>query len=179
MYRIFNAKVYFDEEVLSLFPGLSVLTDQQKEMIVLAEGYSSPYYRFPTNERWQKAKRKVYGKDDVSTEGLENAIEIIKSGNFDSKRETVRVFVDKIQQLQNKIISEENPKEISLIDVAIERLQKRIDKLQSEITASEQVQVSLKADGKLSFLENWQNNMKKKKQDDRDKGERTGIAVID
>lgn len=163
MIKVIKDRVYFEEEILKLFPVLAKAENRKLvTCIALAVYYGGPWDRFPENERWANAKKQVYGKSDFDLQkdkSFDECKALILSFQFDQNRETIRNYWQKIHSLNEQLLSENNPKKIFEIDGAIEKLTNRAIKAQQEQDMQDEA-VALKGGGKLSFLERWQDNMR-------------------
>ncbi len=171
MFVLVKGKFYFDEEILKAFPVLAKKENRLTvEFVFFALYYGSPFARFPENERWQLARKKIFGKKDVVKEELPDFTEIretISGLQYDEKRETLRSYTQKIANLNQRLIDESDPKKIAELDVAIERLSKRVRDMNEQI-AKEDESLVIRGGGSLTYLEKWQDSMvefEKKKQE--------------
>lgn len=171
-----NKKVIINPEAVRLAPKLRDLTEQEILFIILAFDYHSPSHQFPEQERIRRANRYIFGKDDYDYKHLEAAIKQYNSLQYDSKRETIKAYQTRIKSLQQEVLNCD-VKKINDFDVAIERLEKRCSDLQKEVDADEEI-AQLKGGGQKTFIERWQENQKKFKQDEEYRKERTGIAEL-
>lgn len=163
MIKVIKGRVYFEEEILKLFPILAKAENRKLvTCIALAVYYGGPWDRFPENERWANAKKQVYGKSDFDLQkdkSFDECKALILSFQFDQNRETIRNYWQKIHSLNEQLLNESNPKKIFDIDGAIEKLTNRAIKAQQEQDMQDEA-MALKGGGKLSFLERWQDNMR-------------------
>jgi len=181
MFKLIKDTIYFEEEILKTFP---VLADKKNRntllYVIFAVYYGSPFAGLPEKERWQMSKRKVFGKKEVETENLPGLKEIryaIESIQFDIDRETLRIYIEKIGELNLKLQKESDEKNIANIDNAIERLSKRSKQMTENLRRKDEA-VIIKGGGVLTYLENWQNNMVKKKEAEKRQQETTGIVML-
>lgn len=163
MFKVIKEKVYFEDNVLRLYPVLGKAENRKLvTCIILAVYYGSPFAKFPENERWASAKKKVYGKSDFEIKNekdFDACHELILSFQYDERRETIRNYSQKIHDLNTRLLSENNEKKIFDIDNAIEKLSARVVKMQSELDMEDEA-VAIRGGGKLSFLEKWQERMR-------------------
>lgn len=163
MFKVLKEKVYFEDNVLRLYPVLGKAENRKLvTCILLAVYYGGPWAKFPENERWANAKKRVYKKSDFELQkekDYEECLLLIESFQYDEKRQTIRNYLQKIHNLNDELIRENNPKKIGEIDTAIERLSKRVETMEREQDMIDEA-VAIKGGGKLSFLEKWQERMR-------------------
>lgn len=111
------------------------------------------------------ARKKVFGQKEIVKEELPDFDAIkhcIEGFQYDERRNTLRNYEEKIRMLNDRLYAETNQRELSAIDVSIERLEKRVKAMQLEITREEEA-VMIKGGGVLSESQEWQEKMRKKK----------------
>lgn len=171
-----NGKAVLHEDVIQLCPKLKKINQKELLFLIYAYDYKSPYHQYPELDRVKKAKLIVWGSSDVEhneTDKMREAKEEYISLQYDSRRELMAIYQQKIVKLSQDLINEDTPIKISKIDEAITLLQDRLEKLQTDIDKSEDV-LLLKGDGKLSMIEIWQKNQREYK---RNKA-KTGIEYL-
>ena len=146
-------------ECYQLSPMLKMLDASQILYIILAHDYHSPYRQLPREEAKRSARVQVYGnlegQDPEKGDIMYSAIRAYMSLQYDSKRETIQVYVEKTKRLQNDLIRTESSTEINKILKSIALLEKASEEIQGEIDKDEDM-LQLEGDGKLSFLEKMQ-----------------------
>lgn len=181
MYAVIKERVVFEPEILKLFPVLAKASNKKTvEFVILALYYGSPFARYPENERWILARKKVFGQKEIVKEELPDFDAIkhcIEGFQYDERRNTLRNYEEKIRMLNDRLYAETNQRELSAIDVSIERLEKRVKAMQLEITREEEA-VMIKGGGVLSYLEEWQEKMRKKKERDQYIREHSGVEEL-
>ena len=182
LFRIDKAeKIILDKDVVKLCPNLKKLDDLKLLYIILAYDYYSPFHRFPEEERIRKAKLYVWNDSnlDISKDKLfTKCIEDYKGLQYDVKRETMMLYEEKIVQMNNELMVEMIPRKIKELDDAIERLAMRRQKMQEEIDMDEEASRIIQGVGKLSMIEKYQENMRKKKQSQYNRSQSNGVEFI-
>lgn len=169
-------------DAYKICPELKNLSEKELLYVCLCIDYDAPSHQFPEEERMRRAKRQVYGEIEESPEKtpkIKRAIEFYRSLQYDSRRETIIKYQSKIEQLGQQILNATTAKEISDIDVAIDKLMERCKKIQNEIDSDEATSnVQIKGGGKLSFIEKWQKNRSAYLEAEKQRLERTGVEFI-
>lgn len=150
-------------EAAKLCPELAKMDSKELLFIVLYVDYNSPYSQMSDIERIRRAKRQVWGTSDVVPEQnkkMIDAIEMYKSLQYDPKRETLRIYNEKIFKLSNDILHESDPRQIGKLDEAINTLQKRASAIEKELNEIMSNDAELKGGQRMSFIEKWQENMR-------------------
>jgi hypothetical protein len=117
------------------------------------------------------AMKNVFGKmgeeekKKVETKAVVQAIDEYNSLIFDVRRETIDSYKKKIVKLQRESLQEDvSFGKLKEIDAAIKFLQGRIEEIQQELSIEEKVEYSVRGDKRLSFVEKWQLNQKRKRE---------------
>lgn len=156
----FRKRVILNRECTSLCPELRKITEKDLVAIILAYDYHSPFHQFPLEERLRKAKRHVYGDDNINFEEkkiISKAIELYKSLQYDYKRELIETYRSKIFTLQGDLEDTIDNKELGLILDSITKLSVSIERMQKEIEKEDDY-LEIKGGTKLSLLEKLQQN---------------------
>lgn len=181
--------VFIHPEAVRLTDHIKKLDKLQAAYIILAYSYRSKYHMFPLEDRKRRAKRDIYpGMGDTDVEDgnplLKNAISEYNDLQYDSARETVRTYIDKIDQLQKRLTLEPDESKIIKIDKTITILQKSLEAANDKLFKSEQEEIKLKGNKKKSFIEDWQSRMvahrKAQRQHEQDEmdAEQAGIELV-
>jgi hypothetical protein len=163
LFRVNKGKTaVLDEEAVKLCPDLQNLNSKETMLLILYVDYFSPYAQLPDAERLRRAKRHVYGKDDVHTETLKkfkDAVEAYKGMQYDSRRETFRVYKEKIAKIAQDLLDEENNRKIPEHIAASKELENQCKELQAEIDRmnldDEQM---IEGGDTITYIERWQDN---------------------
>lgn len=156
----FRKRAILNKECTGLCPELRKITEKDLLAIILTYDYYSPYHQFPLEERLRKAKRHVYGDDNVNFEKkkiISKAIELYKSLQYDYKRELIETYRSKIFVLQKSLEDTTDNKELGLMLDSISKLGTSIEKMQKEIEKEDDY-LEIKGGTKLSLLEKLQQN---------------------
>lgn len=151
----------FHPDAMSLCPELSVLTDDEKLCVVLVVDYASPYNQLPEQDRRHKASNQVFGKADnkfFDRQIIKNAIEAYKSLQYDPKRELLKVYQDKIEQLSRDLVGTTSSKAISDILNSQAKMRVAIEEISNDIINIREAKVDVRGGGKLSFLDELMQN---------------------
>ena len=143
--------------------------DELLYIILAYDNTDGPFRMKPPDERINLAKKKVFGTLDVSPETIKvrKAIEEYQELIFDVRRQTVDNYKKRIIKLQRESLFEDvTHGKLKDIDAAIRFLQGRIEELESELSYEEKTELKVKGDKKLSFIEKWQLNKKRKREQD-------------
>lgn len=144
-----------DRGAVKLCPEFKNLSQDELMYIIYAYDYHSKFHQFPERERKKKAAYEVFKDSDSKVEDkkvVQLAIQNYMGLQYDSRRETIRAYQNKIDQLNNLIMSEDNPTRIGDHMKAIDNLNKGISALQEEIDRDED-QMIMQGDGGLSKIE--------------------------
>ncbi len=150
-------------ECYQLAPMLKSLDAKQMLYIILAYDYHGPYHQLPREEARRSARVQVYGsldgEDPEKSDLMYNAIRSYMSLQYDSKRSTIQVYIEKTKRLQHSLLGTESSTEINKILKSITLLEKASEELQKEVDKDEDM-LQLEGDGKLSLLEKMQQSKK-------------------
>jgi len=148
-----------NEKILNAIPKLSALDDKSFKYYVLAYDHvRSPYKFRPESDAKLMAARLSFGIDKIPDED-QDVIRELRSVIYDEKHETVINIRKKIKLLNEKIISEEDFKELKAIMTTIDKLQEMQDSLMEEIKEKSE-SVKLGKGKTLSLLEQMRHNKK-------------------
>lgn len=160
--------VVLNPDAVKLCDALRKVSKKELLYIILAyDNTDGPFRLQPIDERKSLAKKKVFGGMvlDPETAGVKAAIEEYKALIFDVRRETIDSYKKKIVKLQKESLNDDiSYSKLKEIDAAIKFLQGRIEELEAEVSYEEKVEFTVKGDKKLSFVEKWQLNIKRKKE---------------
>jgi hypothetical protein len=165
MYGIFrvdsNLQVILSKDAAMLCPELTKISEDELKYIILAYDYlESPFRKKPPEERKRIAKRKVFGNSKKNIEAsseMKKAIEAYRSLIYDPRKEATDNYRQKIHTLNMEIAHINDYKEIKEKANIIEFLQKKIDDYENEIVSEEvNMEIKLKGNKELSYLEIWQ-----------------------
>jgi hypothetical protein len=146
-------------EAMTLCPEIARLNSKQALFVILYRDYASPYHQQPEHERLLRAKRQAFGTSECSPETEQIVIDAMTaydSLQYDPRQIQLQRYGDKVISLTNDVFKSDNPKEISLIDGAIEVLNKRLIAIQKELSELAEEESVLKGGQRESHLEKWQ-----------------------
>jgi len=152
--------VILHEECYKVCPQLRSITKPELLYIILVFDYKSPYHQFPEEERKRKAKHHVWSTKEVKNDGKDSvmtAIDLYMSLQYDPRREKIKTYRKKQDQIQRQFETEDSPHKIKSWMETIEMLEKNCKDIQLEIDLDEQ-EVDLKGGGKKSLLETLHDN---------------------
>ena len=170
IFKIDGNDLKINGNAVKLIPELSGLSIKEMKYVIMVVDYvDGPYWRFPVEERIRSARVLLWGDEKYSPEdknkNLRKAMEAYKGLIFDIRRETIDVYKRKITVLHKQLFREDiAERQIKDIDQSISFLQKRIDDIEKDIEAQEDLELTIKGKKKLSFIEIWQRNMQKHKE---------------
>lgn len=147
-------------ECAKLCPELKKLTKDELLFVILAYDYKSPYHSFPEDERIRKAERQVWSNKDEkysSSVRVKNAIGAYRSLQYDTRRETIRNYREKIVSLNKQLMEETSPTKIKTIADTIKLLESEAEKTQESVDKTE-LDYHLRGGGKKSLIEEMQEN---------------------
>jgi len=159
-----NFTIILNPEAVKLCPELSVLTQDELLFVILVEDYEdSPFRNKPAEERWSMAIKKVFGNKEINleTQKIKTARKVYKSLVFDIRRETLDVYRKKIALYHKELLAENIEfKRMKELDTTIQYLEDRINSMEVSLKADESVNLRLKGDRQLSYIEIWQQRQK-------------------
>lgn len=176
-----NNKAVLNPEIKKLCKSLQKLDEQRFLFIVMAYDYDSPFHRFPEDERKRKAKLYALGASDADMKEdklFKDAVEEYCSFQYDIRKEAIRVYEQKIIQLNIALFNEQIARKIGEYDSAIQVLMDRIEKLQQQIDSDEEAERIIKGDGKVTMIEKYQLNAVKSKDAQKTREQATGVVNI-
>lgn len=176
-------QVYIHPEAVKLTEHIKKLSPKETLYVILAHSYQSKFHMFPLDDRKRRAKREVfpgYGEEDIETTNdlLKAASEEFCDLQYDVSRETLRVYINKIAELQKRLIAESDHSKIIQIDKSIIVLEKRLDIINDKIYKADQAEIKLKGKKTQSFIEKWQRNMVEQKKAREETLLRSGIEYL-
>lgn len=148
-----------NEDALKLCPEMAKLNSKQALFVILFKDYASPYHQQPDNERLLRSKRQAFGTSDIEPEKdpvVIAAMTAYDSLQYDPRYIQMQRYSDKIMLMSQQVLDSENPKEIAVIDGAIEVLNKRLIAIQKELAELAEQDFALKGGQRESHLEKWQ-----------------------
>lgn len=158
-----KGKVVLHKEVYDFVPEFKKLDEKEMLYVILSTDYFALFHQYPPNERKLKAKRWVYGNDKINFDTNHKIIEAIKLYSriqYDEKRHSINVFLEKKSKLEIAFQNEENPEKSTKYLDALQNVQKVIDRYKSEITIDLQTAAILKGGKKKSLIEVMASNGK-------------------
>lgn len=159
-------KTVLNPEAAALCEYLSKLPEADLKYVIFMCDYNdSPYWQFPNEVRERKAKAKAYenGEQPVSRTLLEKAMEEYRSLIWDDNMEQRRMLTSKIHQLNKLLTNETSESKIKGLIGSIKLLKAEKDALDREVQMGVDNTI-IKGKRKLSFMEIWQQNQRKKKE---------------
>ena len=154
--------VLFHPDIMSLCPEFAFLSEKDKLCLVLIVDYNSPFNQLPESDRRHKARLQVYSDNDISQfdkKVFKNAIELYKSLQYNSKRELIGVYEDKITSLSKDLVIATSPTAIKNILDSQKSMRKAMEELTSEVSDQEEHKIELRGKGTLSLLEETTSNI--------------------
>lgn len=148
-----------NEDAVKLCPEMAKLNPKQALFVILFKDYASPYHQQPEHERLLRAKRQAFGTSENEVEKDPLVIAAMKaydSLQYDPRQIQMRRYGDKVIKLTDDVFDSENPKEIAVIDGAIEVLNKRLIAIQKELAELAEEKSVLRGGQRESFLEEIQ-----------------------
>lgn len=142
----------------------------KKEFLYIALAYDNsdgPFRQRPPDERINLAKKKVFGTMDIEPETplVKKAINEYKELIFDVRREVIDTYKKRIVSFQRESLKEDlTVGKLKDIDAAIKFLMLKIEEMENELNTEEKTSTIVKGDKKLSFVEQWQLNQKRKRE---------------
>lgn len=158
-------------EAVQLTDHIKLLSPQEQLFLLLWLDYHSIFSQHPTEERLRKALRKVFGSetyDHTTNPHMAEAIQEYKYCQYDSLRETERVYIDKLKYAQDEFTKETNFKKIGEIEKAIASFSNKLIEIRQQIDRAE-ADKRIRGDIELSLVEKWMERMEKKRQEDQKK----------
>lgn len=161
--------VIINPDAVQLTEHIKLLDEKGQLFLIYLLDYESIYAQHPYVVRMRFALAKVYGHSpvDVTTELFKEAMFEYKILQYDSDRETERVYTDKIEMVQRELLDAKASKAIkearqTIKDLSEDRAEIRmlIDKKDAD--------VRLRGEGEaLSLIEKYQIGKEKRKQEDK------------
>ena len=151
IYRNINGRIELIPEAIGLVPTFNTLTEQQIKFLIIAYDYTgSPYKMKPEDYRIDMAE-KITGlkKKDIPEHVKEEFISCI----YDMKRERKQMFQRKLISLQRDFETETNTSKLKDSATIMGFIENKIDDMDKEIIREEEMNVILKGERSLSFLE--------------------------
>lgn len=158
-----KSSVVLRPECYKLSPELSVLSEKEILLIVLAFDYHSIYRQFPPHERIRKAMFHVfeaYLPDMLEKTSIKLAINAYKGLQYDRKIELAEQYQKKIDKLLDTLDVDDSPTSIEKTTKAIDSLRKNIIALENEVAESIMNKGQIKGNQELSWFEELQSNQK-------------------
>ena len=146
-------------EALKLVPAFKNLTKEESLFMILFMDYNSPYHQLPDRERLEKSLRHVYStRNRKVTKVVTKACEKYAELQYDERRTTMDSYQQKIQVLRKAFDETNNTTEIINLSDTIEKLQRKMEKLQHDINYDEQTDAVLYGREEKSLIETLQQN---------------------
>jgi hypothetical protein len=158
IYRNINGKIELIPEAIRLVPVFDSLSEKQIRFLIIAYDYTgSPFKMKPEDYRIDMAE-KITGlkKKDIPESIKEEFISCI----YDMKRERKQMFQRKLISLQRDFETETNTTKLKESATIMGFIENKIDEMDNEIIREEEMNVILKGDRSLSFLEKMIRNRK-------------------
>lgn len=156
---------------VKLCPELSVLSEKELLVIILAFDYHSIYKRYNEADRIRRAIIHVFGDNEPKLlDALEKrpphdritvAVEAYKSLQYDNKEELIIAYQRKIDSLTSSLDGETGPTAIKNILNSISELRKNKLALETEVANEVIEQGKIKGDQELSYVEEMQASKKR------------------
>lgn len=160
-------QIIIHTQAIKLCPLLRKVSKEDLAYIVMAYDYRSPFHQLPTEDRYRRASDRAYGTIDKVEEAntkLSRHIEEYMSLQYDERRETLRSYQDKLKLLRMHLQNETSSREMKNLDETIMRFMERCEEIQKIIDQDDNIQ-QLIGGGNATFLERWQKNMRKYKEE--------------
>lgn len=149
-----------NKSVEGALPRLSSLDDNWFKYYVLAYDYiRSPYKFRPVADAKLMAARMSFGLDGLPEDEDEKVIEELKSVIYDEKHETVVNLRTKIKLLNDKLLEEDDPKELPKIMTTIDKLESMQDSILEKIKEKSE-EINIGKGRSLSLIEKLKRNKK-------------------
>jgi hypothetical protein len=155
-----DGKALLQEDVYKLCPEFRVLKDEEVQYIVLVYDYCSPFNQLEEVDR-KKQALKLSGLDKPESDPkIKAAIKMYIAMQYDTKRERIKTYREKIKTLDVQLRDPDlPPSRISQIITSQDTLEAKINDLESEIEFS-MFSGELKGGRTKSYLE-WMKENKK------------------
>lgn len=150
-------------ECAQLCPKLKFLDEKELLFVVLAEDYYSLYNQMPEDERRRRAKVHVYGNEDVvpwDRPVIKTAMDEYRSLQYDSRREQLKVYREKMSLINDEIRKEQDPKRLPALITTNKAMRAAIAEIEEEMMVSDEVDANTVGHG-VSLLEKLQSNKEK------------------
>ena len=150
-------------DAIKLCPEFKKLSSNDILYIILVYDYKSPFRQFDVEERKNRAKVRAYPKGLIKSPEarakVREGVELYRSLQFDSRRETLDIYKSKIVQLNMSLrdVESDNTNQIRNITNSLNVIQGEMTKLERNIEYDDTM-IELKGDEKLSEIENFQLN---------------------
>jgi predicted nucleic acid-binding Zn-ribbon protein len=156
-------KVVLNPDAVKLVPELRSLTQEELIYVILVVDYvDSPLKSKPFEERQRMACRKVFKKDfdeSIETGKIKQAMTSYKGLVFDIRRETLDAYKRRVKTLHSDLLMDNlSAKNMKDLDSSVQFLEARIASIENDVNRSDQQNLELKGQKKLSFLEMYQRN---------------------
>lgn len=159
-------KVVIHKEALKLTKHLSKVSQPVLLFIVAAYDYDGLFAQYPQQERIKKASFFAFGKTDpeeLSKKITKDAIDEYCALQYSPSRKLIEIFANKIEEYLILLEAEKDVAKVMKYSDGIEQLEKKIQKEQEKIQKTNEQKVVLQGNRELSFIEEWQNNMRAEK----------------
>lgn len=159
-------KVILNPEVSMFTEHLGKLSEADLKFVIFMCDYNdSPFWQLPTEVRMKKAKAKAYDSEPSTADQhtLEAAMDEYRSLIWDDVEEHRMMLTDKINQLTKMLRNETVDSKIKSLLNSIKLLKEEQHTVGKELQQKSDVMV-IKGNRKLSNIEQWQRNQKKKRE---------------
>lgn len=143
-------------EAVKLCPELSVLDEKEIRFLILAYDYESPFNQQPEQDRLHRAKHIVYNNEeipDLKSNKWIAAINAYKGLQYNPKREMMRVYENKLITLSKELERDLSSIEIKKILDSQKQIRLALKELNEELMDAEEMKITIKGGGELSFIE--------------------------
>jgi hypothetical protein len=143
-----------------LCPELALLSDDEVLYVILAYDYNSIYRQFPEEDRMRRARRQIFGEEDVklSNAKMKKGISAYMSLQYDVRQEQIKVYEEKIGDLNLNLQNNSSTADIKKNLSSQTELRKAIKELQKELLEDLSQESSIQGGGKKTFIERMMEN---------------------
>lgn len=172
IYSLIDAKIHINPEAVQFLPMLSQLSEAEiKYVVSVNDLIDSPLRAQPVSQRREQAVALFFPNEEDKKKKIEllegdqdikDAIEEVKAITYDPDRATYDVLLDKLNRLHQELPNIPIDK-VEIYLKTQERLQERMDKLKIKIEKEQvnQIEIRIRGDKRLSYLEIWQRSRDK------------------
>ena len=146
-----------------LIPELELLNGEDLLFVILFTDYYSPFYQLPSVDKLSRCCARAYPNkeiDPLKLERITRAIQAYDSLQYDSRREQIKLYREKIDNINNEIMASMSPTQIKSLLQTNSELERVIKEIQKEIDQTTIKQSVMLGSGKNSLLEMMMKNRK-------------------